>query len=305
MTRRSQAAKTSRLAQPFHAETPSGRASRGRPSADIVMPAAFSDAHRIAVGTAIAATGTIGRTAAQTGVSRPSRLAAMVSRIAANGKAGTPIAKAAPCNRWFTSNSPPIAAPTPARTTASSPATPGPMPSTVNVGFDSLSVSTLAARHRMSFAAVQKQVAALERARLVSKLAVGRERIVRGNPERPARARAALVQLESLRLPRFGPLDDVLLAHPPTHGEPMPITSVTSDPRALTLTVVGDDPVSVERLREAHSDPRPLERFRGPTARSRAAGGASCPSNGRAGSRSTTAARRPMAGPTRPCHRCT
>ena len=81
------------------------------------------------------------------------------------------------------------------------------------------SVSTLAARYRMSFAAVQKHVAVLERAKLVSKLAVGRERIVRGNPERLARARAALVQLESLWLERFSQLDDVLLSHPPTKGK--------------------------------------------------------------------------------------
>jgi uncharacterized protein YndB with AHSA1/START domain len=44
----------------------------------------------------------------------------------------------------------------------------------------------------------------------------------------------------------------------------MPITSVTSDPQALTLTVVGEYPVSVERLWEAYSDPRQLERFWGP-----------------------------------------
>lgn len=81
------------------------------------------------------------------------------------------------------------------------------------------SVSTLAERYRMSFAAVQKHVAVLERARLVSKLAVGRERIVRGNPERLARARAALVQLESLWHERFGQLDDVLLSHPSTRGK--------------------------------------------------------------------------------------
>lgn len=46
----------------------------------------------------------------------------------------------------------------------------------------------------------------------------------------------------------------------------MPITSVTSDPQALTLTVVGDYPVSVERLWQAYSDPRQLERFWGPEA---------------------------------------
>lgn len=80
------------------------------------------------------------------------------------------------------------------------------------------SVSTLAARYRMSFAAVQKHVAVLERAKLVSKLAVGRERIVRGNPERLARARVALSQLESIWLERFNQLDHVLLDHPPTQG---------------------------------------------------------------------------------------
>lgn len=81
------------------------------------------------------------------------------------------------------------------------------------------SVSTLAERYRMSFAAVQKHVAVLERAKLVTKLAVGRERIVRGNPERLARARAALVQLESLWLDRFSRIDDVLLTHPSTKGK--------------------------------------------------------------------------------------
>lgn len=44
----------------------------------------------------------------------------------------------------------------------------------------------------------------------------------------------------------------------------MPITSVTSDAQALTLTVVGEYPVPVARLWEAWSDPRQLERFWGP-----------------------------------------
>lgn len=44
----------------------------------------------------------------------------------------------------------------------------------------------------------------------------------------------------------------------------MPITSVTSDPVALTLTVVGEYAVPVERLWEAWADPRQLERFWGP-----------------------------------------
>lgn len=44
----------------------------------------------------------------------------------------------------------------------------------------------------------------------------------------------------------------------------MPITTVTSDPHALTLTVVGDYPVPVERLWQAFADPRQLEKFWGP-----------------------------------------
>lgn len=44
----------------------------------------------------------------------------------------------------------------------------------------------------------------------------------------------------------------------------MPITNVTSDPKALTLTLVGEYPVPVERLWEAWADPRQLERFWGP-----------------------------------------
>lgn len=44
----------------------------------------------------------------------------------------------------------------------------------------------------------------------------------------------------------------------------MPITNVSSDPKALTLTVVADYPVPVERLWEAYADPRQLERFWGP-----------------------------------------
>lgn len=44
----------------------------------------------------------------------------------------------------------------------------------------------------------------------------------------------------------------------------MPITSVVSDPTALTLTATGEYPVSVERLWKAWADPRQLERFWGP-----------------------------------------
>jgi DNA-binding transcriptional ArsR family regulator len=72
------------------------------------------------------------------------------------------------------------------------------------------SVSALAARYDMSFAAVQKHVAVLEGAGLVTKEAQGRERIVRGNPERIARARDLLARLEALWSARFDRLDRVL-----------------------------------------------------------------------------------------------
>ena len=44
----------------------------------------------------------------------------------------------------------------------------------------------------------------------------------------------------------------------------MPLTSVTKDAAKLTLTVVGDFPVSQQRLWDAYADPRQLERFWGP-----------------------------------------
>ncbi len=44
----------------------------------------------------------------------------------------------------------------------------------------------------------------------------------------------------------------------------MPITSVSKDPSALTMTVVAEFPVPVQRLWDAYADPRELERFWGP-----------------------------------------
>jgi len=44
----------------------------------------------------------------------------------------------------------------------------------------------------------------------------------------------------------------------------MPITSVTKDPEALTMTVTAEFPVAVARLWDAYADPRQLEKFWGP-----------------------------------------
>jgi len=59
-----------------------------------------------------------------------------------------------------------------------------------------LSVSRLADAYPISFAAVQKHVAVLEQAGLVTKERRGREQLVRSDPDAVRRARQALDQLE-------------------------------------------------------------------------------------------------------------
>ncbi|WP_440100842.1 ArsR/SmtB family transcription factor [Glutamicibacter mishrai] len=73
-----------------------------------------------------------------------------------------------------------------------------------------VSVSELAAHYDMSFAAVQKHVAALEAACLVTKIARGRERIVRGQPETIRQAQELLTSLEDIWRQRISRLDDFL-----------------------------------------------------------------------------------------------
>ncbi|MEV5962927.1 metalloregulator ArsR/SmtB family transcription factor [Kribbella sp. NPDC051952] len=62
---------------------------------------------------------------------------------------------------------------------------------------DAASVSRLAEGYPMSFAAVQKHVAVLERAGLVTKERRGREQLVRTEVDAVRRAREALDQLEA------------------------------------------------------------------------------------------------------------
>lgn len=82
-----------------------------------------------------------------------------------------------------------------------------------------LSVSRLAAGYDMSFAAVQKHVAVLERAGLVSKTRRGREQLVRTDPVAVARARRALQALEASWRGRVDRMTD-LLGSPDTEGDP-------------------------------------------------------------------------------------
>ena len=72
------------------------------------------------------------------------------------------------------------------------------------------SVSELAARYDMSFAAVQKHVAVLERAGLIQKRAQGREQRVSTDRARLQRAGELLDHFESIWRQRLTQLDDVL-----------------------------------------------------------------------------------------------
>jgi len=71
-------------------------------------------------------------------------------------------------------------------------------------------VSQLAASYDMSFAAVQKHVAVLEGAGLVTKRPQGRERVVRGDAGRIEQARALLDHYEQIWRARITRLDALL-----------------------------------------------------------------------------------------------
>ena len=76
------------------------------------------------------------------------------------------------------------------------------------------SVSELARRYPMSFAAIQKHVAVLERSALVTKERRGREQIVRGNLTTIRQAHRLLDRLEVVWRERIDRIGDVL-AQPP------------------------------------------------------------------------------------------
>ena len=90
------------------------------------------------------------------------------------------------------------------------------------------SVSALAERYAISFAAVQRHVAVLERAGLVTKEPPGRERLVRGRVETVRAAAHLLDRYEEIWRGRVERMQDVLAEtsaipspHVPTHrGDP-------------------------------------------------------------------------------------
>ncbi|QCB94130.1 ArsR/SmtB family transcription factor [Cellulomonas shaoxiangyii] len=82
------------------------------------------------------------------------------------------------------------------------------------------SVSALAAHYAMSFAAVQKHVAVLERAHLVVKQRRGREQIVHGHVDALRRAARLLAALEELWRGRADRMAAVLAELDPDGGTP-------------------------------------------------------------------------------------
>jgi DNA-binding transcriptional ArsR family regulator len=79
------------------------------------------------------------------------------------------------------------------------------------------SVSALAERYPMSFAAVQKHVAVLERARLINKRRHGREQLVRGDIETLRTANRLLDGYEAIWRARVEQMDAIL-----AEGDPRP-----------------------------------------------------------------------------------
>lgn len=75
------------------------------------------------------------------------------------------------------------------------------------------SVSTLAAKYDMSFAAVQKHVAVLERAGLISKRRSGREQLATGEVEAVRSVASMLAEIEEVWRGRIARMDE-LLAEP-------------------------------------------------------------------------------------------
>ena len=72
------------------------------------------------------------------------------------------------------------------------------------------SVSALAANYEMSFAAVQKHVAVLERAGLITKRRSGREQLASGDVDAIRSVASMLTELEDVWRGRIARIDDLL-----------------------------------------------------------------------------------------------
>ncbi|GAB4051047.1 MULTISPECIES: ArsR/SmtB family transcription factor [Catellatospora] len=76
------------------------------------------------------------------------------------------------------------------------------------------SVSALAAKYDMSFAAVQKHVAVLEKAGLLTKLRSGREQLVSGDVAAVRSVASMLAELEQVWRGRIARIDDLIASDP-------------------------------------------------------------------------------------------
>ncbi|GAA2524841.1 metalloregulator ArsR/SmtB family transcription factor [Pilimelia columellifera] len=76
------------------------------------------------------------------------------------------------------------------------------------------SVSTLAAKYDMSFAAVQKHVAVLEKAGLLTKRRSGREQLASGDVEAVRSVTSMLTELEQIWRGRIDRIDLLLATEP-------------------------------------------------------------------------------------------
>ena len=84
------------------------------------------------------------------------------------------------------------------------------------------SVSALAAKYDMSFAAVQKHVAVLEKAGLLTKRRSGREQLASGDVEAVRSVASMLTELDQVWRGRIARIDALIAADPDRRTEPCP-----------------------------------------------------------------------------------
>ncbi|MFT3876174.1 MAG: metalloregulator ArsR/SmtB family transcription factor [Propioniciclava sp.] len=83
------------------------------------------------------------------------------------------------------------------------------------------SISTLAEKYDMSFAAVQKHVAVLERAGLITKRRFGREALASGDVQAVRSVRSMLLELEDVWRGRIARIDELLADPAPSSTTPV------------------------------------------------------------------------------------
>lgn len=84
------------------------------------------------------------------------------------------------------------------------------------------SVSVLAEKYEMSFAAVQKHVAVLEKAGLITKRRNGREQLASGDVEAVRSVAAMLTELEQVWRGRIARIDELIASDPIKENPPCP-----------------------------------------------------------------------------------